>query len=134
MRIKWSESMSTGVSIIDEQHKDLIDSLNSLSQAITEGKGRDIIAGILEFAEEYAGMHFRLEEEYFEKYKCPAAVLNIEGHKYFINRFLDLKEEFLKKGSHSLLVIEIHKELLHWIIQHILKVDTRLHVCIKEEP
>jgi len=132
MAILWNELMSTGVPKIDEQHKELIEALNTLGNAMQAGKGKDEIEKILEFAGQYARKHFGFEEECFEKYNCPAAALNKQEHAWFVERFTVLMEEFQEKGARFSLIIKIHKELSHWLLQHICEVDMKLRPYVQK--
>ncbi len=133
MAIAWNDSMSTGVTEIDNQHKELINMLNSLSETMRSGKGRDEIEQILLFAGEYAQKHFECEEQYFIEYNCPAGPQNKTSHEYFIARFTELMGDFREQGSSFALVMKIYNELSNWLIQHILGVDTQLRISVQSQ-
>jgi hemerythrin len=133
MAIAWNESMSTGVAEIDEQHKELINMLNSMSEAMRSGKGKEEIGNILAFTGEYAQKHFECEERYFVQYNCPAAPQNKAGHEQFIARFTELMQNFQEQGSSFALAMKIYNELSTWLVKHILGVDTKLHTAVKAQ-
>ncbi len=132
MQIAWHTSMSTGIPEIDEQHKELVKTLNTLADAMQAGKGKDEIEKMLEFAGQYAQKHFGFEEECFEKYNCPVADLNKQEHAQFVARFTVLMEEFQEKGAKFTLIIKIHKELSDWLLQHICEVDTKFYPYVQK--
>ncbi len=131
MALEWSNLLSVGVPEIDEQHQNLIKALNTLSDAMRSGKGKDEVGKLLEFACQYAQTHFRCEEEYFEKYNCPAAAENKEAHKNFITTFTGLINEFQEKGANFTFVLKIHRELSDWLVEHILGIDMKLRPYLK---
>jgi len=131
MAIAWNDSMSTGVTEIDNQHKELIGMLNSLSDTMRSGKGKDEIEKILLFAGDYAQKHFECEEQYFVDYDCPAGPENKAGHDYFLTRFTELMGDFHQQGGSFALVMKIYTELSNWLIQHILGVDTKLRTVVE---
>lgn len=133
MAIAWNDSMSTGVAEVDEQHKELIKMLNSLSEAMRSGKGKDEIENILVFAGEYAQKHFACEERYFAQYNCPESPQNKAGHEQFIARFTELMQDFRTRGSSFALVMKIYNELSNWLVKHILGVDTKLRAAVKAQ-
>ena len=45
--IEWDEKYSVQVKEIDEQHQKLIGLINTLHDAMRDGKGRDVISGII---------------------------------------------------------------------------------------
>ncbi len=133
MAIAWNDSMSTGVTEIDEQHQELIRMLNSLSDAVRSGKGKDEIEKMLVFAGEYAQKHFEREERYFIEYNCPAGPQNKAGHEQFIARFTELMGDFREHGSSFTLVMKIYNELSNWLVQHILGIDTKLRIAVRSQ-
>jgi hemerythrin len=133
MAIVWNDSMSTGVAEVDEQHKELIRMLNSLSDALRSGKAKDEIENILVFAGEYAQKHFKCEERYFARYDCPACPQNKAEHEKFIARFTELMQDFQAQGGSFALVMKIYNELSNWLVNHILGVDTKLRATVKAQ-
>jgi hemerythrin len=131
MAIVWTNSMSTGVTEVDAQHKELLDVLNSLGEAMKAGKGKTEIESILIFAGQYAQKHFACEERYFDQYACPAKSQNEEAHKQFVERFTTFMAEFREQGESFALIMRIYNELSTWLVQHILGVDTKLRPYAK---
>ena len=131
MAIKWNDSMRTGVAEVDEQHKELINMVNTLSDAIRSGKAKEEIEKILVFAGEYAQKHFKCEEGYFAKYNCPADAQNKAGHEQFVKRFTELKQDFQASGGSFSLIMKIYNELSNWLVQHILGIDTQLRSSVE---
>ncbi|MCG8527708.1 MAG: bacteriohemerythrin [Opitutales bacterium] len=130
MLIQWSEKYETGVSEIDNQHKEIISQLNRLHDAIVSGLGKDVILDILEFAGNYASKHFSYEENCMNKYKCPVAKENEEAHRAFIQRFEEIKTQLSGSDVDTKIVLDVYRELRDWIKSHILKVDTNLKSCV----
>ena len=67
----WSDEMSVNIKRIDEQHKKLIDLLNSLFLAMIEGQAQSVIEKIVGELINYADYHFKTEEYYFEEHNYP---------------------------------------------------------------
>ena len=126
MQIQWHDLMTTGVDEVDRQHKGLIDKLNELGDAIISNKGQIEIDKILDFVQVYTVQHFSFEEKCFEQYECPEAIQNKLDHEKFVQRFLQLRQEYEGKGNDHLLILEIHSELTGWLVNHIWRVDTKL--------
>ena len=49
MAMQWNENLAVGVDVIDNQHKGIISRINSLLNAMSQGKGRDEIGKVLTF-------------------------------------------------------------------------------------
>lgn len=126
----WDESLSVGIPEIDQQHKQLIDQMNELTDAIQKNAVQEEINPILQFLEKYINQHFSLEESCMNKYKCPIAAENKTAHEHFIKKFQEIKEELTLKGPSLVLALKINKELLGWFMNHIKKIDPKLKRCI----
>jgi hemerythrin-like metal-binding protein len=61
--IQWDQSMATGLDTVDAQHKQLIAWLNDLMEAISQGRARSEIQGLLAKLGAYSAFHFGHEEE-----------------------------------------------------------------------
>lgn len=132
--LQWDDALSTGDETLDNQHKYLVETLNSLGEAINEGHGVDMIARILGRLRFYAGWHFGREEECFETYHCPAAEKNKKAHEGFITKFDNIHETFREAGGSVELALTIHQEISDWIVNHIMTVDGELYPCIHLHP
>lgn len=130
MLIHWSDKYSTGVPEIDSQHKEIINQLNRLHEAITSGLGNDVILDILEFAGQYASKHFAYEEDCMTKYNCPVASRNKKEHEFFIKQFERIKKRVAEDDIDAAAIIEVYSEFRDWIKNHILGVDTQIRSCI----
>ena len=129
MPVVWNNSMSTGVPEVDRQHQDLIGQLNRLNEAMSQGKGRDEIAKMLDFLADYVVRHFAAEERHMDVLGCPAAAANRQAHREFLGTFKALRERFDAAGAQPTLVLEIHGTLSKWLVGHITKIDTQLSAC-----
>ncbi|MBN8657693.1 MAG: hemerythrin family protein [Anaerolineae bacterium] len=128
--LQWDDALNTGNEAIDNQHKYLVETLNSLGQAINEGHALEIIAKILGQLRFYAGWHFGREEECFESYQCPAAEKNHKAHEAFVIKFDKYHTKFRQEGGSIEMALKIHEEISDWIVNHIMIVDGELYPCI----
>ncbi len=96
-KYEFTKELVTGNSIIDGQHKRLIEATNELMMACSVGKGRDSIKKTSSFLNNYVNEHFSDEEKLQSDYKYP----DIAKHKIF-------HAEYKKKLANTL--IEIEKE------------------------
>jgi hypothetical protein len=53
----WDQSMTTGVDSLDDRHKQLISWLNDLLSAMSQGRGRAELEGLLDQLGSHAGTH-----------------------------------------------------------------------------
>jgi hemerythrin len=129
--IAWDASMTTGVASLDDQHRQLISWLNDLLSAMSLGRGRTEIAGLLDQLGSYAVTHFGKEEECMAKWRCPVAAQNVAAHKEFVVTFTSFREEFDRDGATAHLVVRVETELMRWLSGHIKRTDTQLAHCVK---
>jgi hemerythrin-like metal-binding protein len=129
--VSWDQSMSTGLTQLDEQHRELIRQLNELVTAMKAQRGRANIEGILNFLGQYVKDHFREEESAMEKYHCPLAEPNRQAHLKFTETFYGLRDQFQKEGPSSALAIAIQHDLLDWLVNHIRQVDASLYTSVR---
>ena len=71
MLIKWTPEMSVGSSIIDAQHKVLLNQIRSLYNALLDNKTESIVKSSLSFLDTYIKSHLNYEEKYMEEHGYP---------------------------------------------------------------
>jgi hemerythrin len=132
--ISWDTSMTTGVDSLDNQHKQLIAWLNDLLAAMSLGRGRGEVQGLLDKLGGYAVMHFGHEEDCMARYSCPVAAQNMAAHADFVATFSSFREEYERDGASAHLVVRLESELMRWLTSHIKRTDTQLAPFVKSDP
>ena len=129
--IKWQETYSTGVYLLDEQHKELFGYCNDLEGILQEGDvSPDMIKGGLKFLERYVTMHFGQEEACMHQNVCPISGKNKIAHQKFIQAY-KLFEKRLSQGEDSYRILRrVHVFLEKWLVDHICRIDTKLKPCV----
>jgi hemerythrin len=130
MAFTWDESLATGSAGVDQQHRKLFAQMDSLTDAMKAGKGRQEINAILDFLGQYVVRHFREEEKLMEDIACPAAALNKQAHKQLLATYGDFRKRFDAAGAGPALVLEMHNALSKWLVTHIKGVDAQLRGCV----
>ena len=130
--IIWDDSMSTGVPIVDEQHKMLFQKFNDFSEAMSKVTARETAGELLDFLQFYVKWHFEQEEEFMDEYKCPAAAENKRTHAEFINTFGQFYSQWQEGTMTPKLMSKTHLELGKWLVNHVLQVDIQLRPCVKK--
>jgi hemerythrin len=127
----WTESLSIGLPLIDMQHKQLLDQLDALAEALRNGKGERELKCILKFLDMYVAQHFGYEESCMHRYECPVAQLNQNAHQQFVARVQKLTQDIEQKGASPRLGTRVQQELSNWFISHIQMVDTKLKTAVQ---
>lgn len=131
MSLQWNQDLSVGVNEIDDQHKELINRVNSFFDAMGKGKGREEIEKVVKFLEDYVITHFSTEEKYMAKYGYLDSLAHKAQHKAFIKDFGEIKKKCEDNGTSTHLVIQVQRHVHNWLINHIGKVDKALGAYLK---
>jgi len=121
--INWTDAYSIGYSEIDDQHKKLVEMINVLYDAFSQGAVDNVIEDILDGMIKYTDYHFKTEEKYFEKHSYSDAPAHIKQHEEFVLRVTDFFQEY-KKGSETL-TYDIMQFLRDWLLNHIKDSDKK---------
>ena len=121
--ISWKDAYSVGISEIDRQHHKIIDLINQLNDAMTEGKGKERLGKILADLISYTHNHFKAEEKLFDQYGYPDAEEHKFKHQKMTEKVLDLQKQFKEKKI--TITFEVMDFLQNWLDKHILGTDKK---------
>ena len=88
----WTEALSVNIAILDQQHKQLFDTLNQLDQALRKGEGTAALDPVLDRLVEYALVHFAAEESLMEQHNFPGLFNHRAQHEEFRKRLAEYLE------------------------------------------
>lgn len=128
--VEWSQELSVNIEEVDDQHKKLVGILNELHEAMSSGRGRETLQGILGGLAEYTVYHFGTEEDLFEAHDYPATALHKAQHADFVERVSGFKERF-GKGDGSL-SIDVLNFVADWLKEHIQGSDREFGAFVNE--
>jgi len=129
----WKDSLSVGVNIIDEQHKELIARINKLLEAMGAGRGSGEINAVVGFLEDYTVKHFKMEEEHMLKFRYEAYTAHLAEHTAFISDVQKLKNELNGAKICSAHTMQVQRRVCDWIVDHIGKTDAKLGAFLKDK-
>ena len=115
--IQWDETFSVNVVEIDAQHKKLVEMINELNEAMRVGKGNDILGRIIDALIDYAGIHFKTEENYFDQFGYPARDEHKKEHSEFTQKVAEFQSAFT--AGKLCLSVEVMRFLSRWLQNHI---------------
>lgn len=132
MRVfEWNGQLSTGIDVIDDQHKKLIGLVNDLADAMRAGKSREVIARVLEDLREYTVSHFGFEEAAFAKYGYPRAEEHAKSHGDLIRRLAELSGKY-EAGTIGISV-DVLGFVTEWVKGHIMSEDKAYVPFLKDK-
>jgi hemerythrin len=126
MALSWDPRLAVGVTIIDQQHKELIAALNALLDAMATSRGKEEVGKLLSFLGEYTVSHFAAEEALMARSRYPGAAAHQGEHQAFIREFKALAADFAKAGPTTGLAIKLNGRVCSWLRDHIGGADRQL--------
>ena len=117
--IVWNDVHATGISIIDEQHRGIVSTINSLFYMIRSKQAQHILVPTILMMEQYTKIHFFTEEKLLESSGYPGFKEHKKLHDKLISQMITVSRESLRNiDPDSFLSF-----LKHWWINHINKND-----------
>jgi hemerythrin-like metal-binding protein len=131
----WSENFATGIPLIDQQHRRLIDLLNGLVGRIAYQSDGAEVEEILEELRNYAVTHFRDEEAIWHKHFKDDAweQWHRDAHSDFSTKISEMLAQASDRPAEHILD-EIVTFLTHWLALHIIEGDKRLAKVVLSLP
>jgi hemerythrin len=117
--IVWKPEYNLGIPIIDEQHRGIVSTINSLHYALQHNLEGNMLRPIINTVKEYTHIHFSIEEELLKK----DGFLDFEYHCSLHRELMDSLDLI---GDLSLEEHDSHKFmgfLKLWWIEHICEKD-----------
>lgn len=130
MTMNWQSDYDTGIAVIDEQHKRILDYINDLEAVLSMAnyqrfQVKDILENIIEYTQSHFTFEESLQEEAQYKYRIP----HKRVHDLFIRKIESYRERFLAGEA---IEHELHQLLLGWLINHIKHDDQDYVGAVKE--
>ncbi|MBT5050540.1 MAG: hemerythrin family protein [Rhodospirillaceae bacterium] len=120
----WSDEYSVHLRVIDNDHKDLVNTVNSLHEAISAGAARGQIGQIIGNLAKYVDEHFSREEALMETYDYPDLASHKRLHRHLTRTVYAIRIIFTSKPK-KIDPTKLLTFLREWLIHHILQEDTK---------
>ena len=131
--VTWSDLYATGIELIDEQHKELVNLTNQLFQACRTGQGavEVVFKDAMHRMVDYVRFHFGMEQKLLEQIKFPQCKDHIREHESLVKDILEAAKEFdagKKYTAHNFV-----RTLKDWVFSHIAISDKIYAAYVQEE-
>ena len=113
--LHWSSDLNTGIEVIDDQHKRIVDYLNQLNDANDKGDSQ-ITNRVLNELVDYTLTHFAFEEELQEKAGYPFVRAHKRVHDIFTKRIAEFQKRAVAGEN---VAPELLSMLKIWLVNHI---------------
>ncbi len=132
MQTTWKKEYETGFKEIDQQHHNIIKTIQKLENNIFSQKDEDSVNDIIMDLKIYTISHLEYEERLFKKYKYTDEYLKDHVNKH--NDFRKKISEFINENSSvsSELANKISSYLKEWLINHIKETDVKFVKFLEE--
>lgn len=131
MGILFDKSLETGNSLIDDQHRELIDRVNKLSESCDTSTEKNVAVQTLDFLMDYTEFHFRAEEKQ-EESGYPQLQAHKAQHAQFekaVDELRQMLEE--EEGPTDAFVAAVNRNIVEWLLNHIQVCDKKVAEYIR---
>lgn len=127
---EWADDLVIDNGAIDKDHRHLVDLVNELHTATSQGRGQEVVANILESLIAYTEEHLQREEHLMASVKFP----NLDRHKIGHARFIEDLRSLQKKYQAGSITVasQLSTVLRDWLSLHIRRNDKELLKFIKK--
>ncbi|MDR9425616.1 MAG: bacteriohemerythrin, partial [Marinobacter sp.] len=127
--VPWNPSFETGIEVIDEQHRRLVELLNDLAHQYVYGLELAEVERIVGGLVDYAAYHFNTEEALWKEVLAGDQWFEAHQHTHngFVQKVRKLQSELVQNENLPALD-DLLSFLISWLAHHILYEDKRFSV------
>jgi len=129
----WTQAIAVGHPLIDQQHKELFARADDLLEAMAAGRAGDELEELLAFLRDYVRVHFATEEKLMAEKKYAGLFAHKGQHEEFERRFREDEEGFKRRGSTSMIVLDLRDLIRGWLVDHVCSVDRALARFLEQQ-
>lgn len=115
--VTWGPKIELGITVVDRQHRGLIDLINNLGEAIDDGRTQEQMTVTISALVDYTHTHFNTEETLLERASYEAIDEHRREHRIFTDQIEIYRDRFAA-GS-----LTVSEPLMHylsgWLVTHI---------------
>ncbi len=128
---EWSDELSVGIEVIDEQHRRLVGIINDLHAAMLRREGPEALAEIFGRLVAYTRQHFAYEEEFLDRHGYPETEAHRAQHVLLTQNVRELEAAFLEGKPN--ITVEVMEFLRDWLRHHIAVSDRRYATYLQKQ-
>lgn len=120
---EWNDSYSVEIASVDAQHKTLFKIIGELHAAMLAGRGKTVMAGILDRLVQYTVSHFAHEERLMRLHQYPDFAAHKAAHDALTTQVVQFQTK-LKSGQ-EVVTVPLLNFLNDWLQKHIKGTDMK---------
>jgi hemerythrin len=130
--VVWDDRYSVGVTLMDDQHKELLRETNELYRACREGDvaASERFRAVVKSTVDYVKTHFAQEEQIMAKVNYPQLANHKKEHEVFVQKVLEEVKAF-EEGK-TFVPNNFVRFLRDWILAHIAMEDKKYGAFIAD--
>ena len=113
--IEWTADLNTGIRVIDNQHRRIVEYINKLGHAQAH-RSRAEVSAVLDELVDYTMSHFAFEESLMEEAGYAYVNAHRKVHQLFAKRVADYQQRFATDED---ITGELINTLRAWLVNHI---------------
>jgi hemerythrin len=128
--ISWRDDLSVGVSALDDQHKQVLDVINSIYEIRFENASHEALLKNLTKLQFFTETHFRYEESVMKFANYP----NFEEHRLYHEAMMAKTVKICSQFRSNIQsdTDDLFQLLKNWWLSHICKEDRDYIECVKQ--
>lgn len=134
MTIAWRPTMAIGDEVIDTDHKQLIDLINSVELTLQAAGGKAELGKTLDELGSYTHDHFQREEHLMSSMRYHGLVQHRLAHRELRLKLVTLRADLEAAKADAVPAGEVERLvslLRSWLLDHVLKEDMLLKAFLK---
>lgn len=116
-KIEFTEDLRLDITVVDDQHRKLVDLINGLIDLEADEAGSEAIPRALDELADYIEIHFQTEEEMMKAVDYPAFAEHRQQHAKFVKKTLQFNRDY--RNREETLGVDMLIFLSTWLIEHI---------------
>jgi hemerythrin len=121
--LTWRDDMSVGVAKFDDDHRQLVDLINELHDAMSHGRGSAALESVLDRVLDYSRAHFKSEEDLMREHGFPGLEEHAADHQKLLEQTETYREKLTQGGR--MMSVEVAEFLVEWLRTHTRDMDKR---------
>ena len=126
--IKFDSTKMVNVKVMDQQHANLAEMINTLNTAFNNSEPTEVVSNILDGIVAATQLHFDSENSLMMHYNFPDRLEHMKEHQNLLDELAYLKIKFLR-GNESVVL----QTLKNWLLLHITEFDKPLAAFLNNE-
>lgn len=128
---EWADDLVIDNGPIDADHRKLIEQVNALHTATSQGRGQEVVTQLLASVIGDTQAHLRREEQLMEQAGFPNLERHKQGHAKFVEQLRELQQ---KQQAGSITVAsQLSTVLRDWLSLHIRRGDKELLQFLRQQ-